>query len=132
MFRIEGKMNENDIETQLVKTINTLSKLSVFVTKYDGNEKGEADYFNSLNQMLSQLKNLQRIPREEYDMEISQEILKCLDLGFSPDVFLTQMKDSVVQRLNETKGKINAFKTFKETLEKKMEQSNNENTKAKE
>ncbi|KAH7560872.1 hypothetical protein ACOSP7_016680 [Xanthoceras sorbifolium] len=116
----DPKQNLNQVINSIQKTLGLLHQLYLTVSSF--NAASQLPLLQRLNSLVTELDNMVNLS-EKCNIEVPMEVLNLIDDGKNPDEFTRDIINSCIAKNQVTKGKTDAFKSFRKHLLEELEQT---------
>ena len=106
------------LQTSLEEFIETSRQIGIMVSDF---QPGCQDILNSkLNKLIENMQDIEKVKDEVAEVEVPPEIFQYIDQGRNPQLYTKDCLQKVKTKNEEIKGKIDAYKDFKNILEEEL------------
>ncbi|KAK1403688.1 Mediator of RNA polymerase II transcription subunit 10 [Heracleum sosnowskyi] len=116
----DPKEKLDQVINSIQKTLGTLHQLYLTVSSF--NVASQLPLLQRLNSLVLELDNMSKLS-ENCNVEIPMEVLNLIDDGKNPDEYTRDVLNSCIAKNQITKGKADAFKSFRKHLLEELDQS---------
>ncbi|KAJ3326216.1 Mediator of RNA polymerase II transcription subunit 10 [Boothiomyces sp. JEL0866] len=106
------------VESKLVEISNLLYKTGVTVSNFE--ENSNEVLHRRLNKIMDCLVDLNQL-KEQIDIDVPLNILEVVESGVNPDLVRKDQIQTLVDKNQKTKGRLEALKMFKNDLTAQIE-----------
>lgn len=108
------------VTNSIQKTLGLLHQLHLTVSSF--NVASQLPLLQRLNSLVTELDNMQRLA-DKCNIQVPMEVVNLIDDGKNPDEFTRDVLNSCINKNQITKGKTDAFKSFRKHLLEELEQT---------
>ena len=106
------------LTTGIEEFIETSRQIGIMVSDF---QPGCQDILNTkLNTLIENMRSIEKVKGEVSDVVVPPEIFQYIDQGRNPQLYTKDCLQKVVTKNEEIKGKIDAYKDFKNILEEEL------------
>ncbi|KAL5851101.1 hypothetical protein ACOSQ3_006219 [Xanthoceras sorbifolium] len=116
----DPKQNLNQTINSVQKTLGLLHQLYLTVSSF--NSASQLPLLQRLNSLVMELDNMVKLS-EKCDIQVPVEVLNLIDEGKNPDEFTRDVINSCIAKNQVTKGRTDAFKSFRKHHLEELEQT---------
>mmetsp|Transcript_1790 Transcript_1790/g.5577 ORF Transcript_1790/g.5577 Transcript_1790/m.5577 type:complete len:177 (-) Transcript_1790:71-601(-) len=112
------------LSREVLGTIQALDNASVLIEDYrtDSHER-LIQTFNEIVDQFSKVERTVALNPDLAEIQVPLALLDCVDKGKNPELFTKQSLDECVAQNKATKGRLDALRVFRDTLESELEQA---------
>lgn len=103
------------LESQIEIFVENIRQLGIIVTDFQA-QNGQAVLNQKINQVVSSLRDIDRLKDTIQDVQLPIEVFDYIDSGKNPQFYTKDYMEKALTKNEEVKGKIDYYKKFKSIL----------------
>lgn len=103
------------LESQIEILVENVRQLGIIVSDFQP-QTGQPVLNQKINQVVSSLKDIDRLKDSIENIQLPKEVCEYIDLGKNPQFYTKDYMERALSKNEEVKGKIEYYKKFKKLL----------------
>lgn len=103
------------LESQIEVFVENIRQLGIIVTDFQP-QTGQPVLNQKINQVVSSLKDIDRLKDVIQDVQVPIEVFEYIDTGRNPQFYTKDYIEKVISKNEEMKGKVKYYSDFKKIL----------------
>lgn len=108
------------LESQIEIFVENIRQLGIIVSDFQA-QNGQVVLDQKINQVVSSLRDIDRIKDSIQDVQLPIEVFEYIDSGKNPQIYTKDYMDKALRKNEQVNGKIDYYKRFKLILIEEMQ-----------